>query len=70
MEKSKVPEGKESMRVSFQVEADRIRTPQKNTPTSVAGCFSATDWKIRSQLGRPYCSAKRAKEGKVRHVAW
>lgn len=35
--------------------SEHERTPQKKTPVSVAGCFSAIDWKIRSQFGRPYC---------------
>lgn len=38
-------------------------TPQKKTPVSVAGCLSATRAKMRSQLGRPYCSATKHSAG-------
>ena len=30
--------------------------PQKKVPTSVARCCSASEAKMRSQLGRPYCA--------------
>lgn len=32
--------------------------PQKKVPTSVAGCWSASDAKMRFQFGRPYLAPR------------